>query len=413
MSLGIQLHGQLGPESPLVALMAAENAQALLDDLHSWAEGWKFAGRKLTNGQLIVTAHVHPGIEDAIIQITPGHPLMLRAKTTPAGPGYHQFVVGFAEKLAEQYQLEWLNTEAADATGFFKDRDVAALEEQFVTWLNGMAKFVAENPVEKGCVSMNLPYGIRVEQPSGYATPMGPRDQTWIAELLEDTSECALDFFSWWHPEQDASYYQGVALTLGWNFVVWREPRTEKERSVMAAFVEACAKAVELDPHVEIPRQGWMECCKHLNLDVPQEALREDAIGPLGYRRGWIHFPISAGWSILLPGSFSQELAANNVWRGWEEDREVRVQIFPLQRPGAVEEILPRMKAEPKGQRFNAKNTEIGFYGVGDCFPVENGDKLQFETEYLCKDSVLALAGQVPGTDLEWVKGLWESVRRR
>ena len=179
----------------------------------------------------------------------------------------------------------------------------------------------------------------------------------------------------------------------------------------MLTFIDACQKVVELNDELEVPRQAWMECCRHLGVDVPKEALKEDAMGAIGYRRGLIHFPIATGWSVCLPGDFSQDLMGQNIWRGWVEDREVKIQIYPLTRNGAVEDILPRLTQEPLGQRMTAKSAEIDYHAVGDLYMGED-DRLYFEAECLCRDSILALVASAPEGEENWMKGVWETIRR-
>ena len=408
MAIGLQLQGQFSPDSPLASSLTEESFSSLINQLGEATDGWRLTGRLGEEGAFI-QAQVHSGIEDLQVQLHKEGHVLLRFKSTPAGPGYHQAAVALVDLIAETWSVKWVNADKADSTGYFEHRDVAKLQQSFVEWLHGLCDFALKNPVE-GCVSLDLPHGVRVEADGFFATPMGPRDKNWLEEIVADTANHVLDYYCWWNTEKDVTYYQGVALLLGWNLVVWHKPQTNKEAQVMADFVMACEKAVALQDDIELPRQAWVECCRFLGAEIPKEALKQDAIGSLGYRRGLIHYPIGLGWSLCLPGSFSQEVAGNNVWRGWFGDKEVRVRIFPLKKPGAVEDILTRYKKPAQGERLAAKNSEMGFYGVGDMYEAE--ERLCFEAEYLCGDTVMALAANLPLGEEAWIKGVWESVRR-
>jgi hypothetical protein len=259
---------------------------------------------------------------------------------------------------------------------------------------------------------MDLPHGLRVNADSFVATALGPRDNLWLKQIEEKALDHVLDFYPWWKKEQDVLYYQGMALTLAWNLIVWREPRTDEEEDVMRQFMMACREAAALDPEVDLPRGLWKNCCLWLKEEIPQAAEGPDRIGELGYRQGLIHFPVGALWSVCLPGIFSQEKPAGpGTWRAWNEDRRVETRLARVAKVAPVEEILPRFKEKSPCERLTVRQKELEFYGVGDLGRSEEGQTV-LQAEYLCGDSVLAL--QVVGgeNDRDWVIGVWESVRR-
>jgi hypothetical protein len=410
MSLGVQLTGQFAPSSKMHSFLQAENGQALQEALMALAEGWQVSLRKTSEASIFINFQVHPGIEDLQVQIASDSRVLLRFTSTPAGPGYHLFAVTLIDKLTKEFEIKWNNPEQGDATTYLISRDETALHQAFRDWLQGLAKYVLEHP-QSGCVSMSLPHGIRVEAEDYYATPLGPRDEEWIKEIVASPGDHVLDFFSWWYGPQDAMYYQGVALLLGWNFVAWREPHTSKETQVMTGFVVACRQAHALDENIELPREAWGDALGFLGEEEDPATEKPDLIGLLGYRRGLLHFPIAGGWSICLPGDFCQEIDGQSVWRGWNHDHEVKIQVIPLKKEAAIEEVLPRLSHNSPGERFTAESADARMRAVGDLFKGEN-DRLLFEAEYACGDSVLSLAADVPQGQDDWIRGVWESVRR-
>ena len=68
MSLGMRLGGKFKEDSPLLALVQQEGPEAFLEDLTSFAPGWRFTPTRAP-GVVFLMARIHSGVEDVLFQI--------------------------------------------------------------------------------------------------------------------------------------------------------------------------------------------------------------------------------------------------------------------------------------------------------------------------------------------------------
>jgi hypothetical protein len=83
-----------------------------------------------------------------------------------------------------------------------------------------------------------LPQGIEYAHTGMLATPLGPRDRSWLERVRKDP-RVGRDVFSWWETGLGAGYFAGVARTLAWSEARWRAPLDDRERSVLDRIVTA------------------------------------------------------------------------------------------------------------------------------------------------------------------------------
>ncbi len=281
---------------------------------------------ELEGGASMLLATIHPAAGPIELVVSPGL-VVLDVMTSTAGPGLHVAVVEIADAIAEALALAWTLVE--DRSGYFETRDVEALVRAMREDVASAARDILAL-VERGGsgFALSMPAGLEVSHDELVATPLGPRDRPWVERAAADPS-AADDVFPWPRPGHDARYHLGVALTLLWLEVRWRKPTDDGERAVLERVVTELELAHGLDPKLVFPWAAWAECFALLG----EESLRstraqfkasepdEQAAPLIGYRRNAVRVMLSGGWSIAIPGTFSERWDERGTWVGADERR--------------------------------------------------------------------------------------------
>jgi hypothetical protein len=77
------------------------------------------------DGRPVLLVSFHPAADDAEVRLSPAGAVRVSAETWPAGPGYHAFLCGTLDALAEDFGITWDQVE--DPSGFSRTADLAAL----------------------------------------------------------------------------------------------------------------------------------------------------------------------------------------------------------------------------------------------------------------------------------------------
>lgn len=273
-------------------------------------------------GEYLV-ASLHPGEEGVEFHLA-GKELLVSATTSNAGPGYHQFLVDLLRALAEDLSLN--SVSFTDPTGYANSGDRTALESSMESFLRDVCQKIAiDLSPRPPRVQIGMTMDSIFQYGEGVLTPLGPQPWTW-AEAVARGEHPGHEYFSWWHPEQDATYFLHRALCLMWSEVRWKTPGTEEEVAVLEESLRNLEAAHQLDPDLPYPYREWAEIRELLELDP--EDFPEVADGPLvGYRRAWVREALSAGWSILLPGNMDGAWD-EGVWNGGNQELTVSFQSF-------------------------------------------------------------------------------------
>ena len=180
--------------------------------------------------------------------------------TTPAGPGYHQYLCGLFRRLTRDFAFEWIADDCIDPTGYFAGRQRASLEEHFLRWL---AEECSRNPRAVGLPPI-------FTYPAEVLTPLGPRTADWVRAVARDPL-CGTDFFPWWSAELDHAFYRNRALARLWCDFPWRPPLTETEGEEADQIANDLATAFKLDPAGELPWPEWLELLQAIQADAAGE----------------------------------------------------------------------------------------------------------------------------------------------
>ena len=266
---------------------------------------------------------LHPSAGPVLVRVVHDR-LVLEADTGTAGPGYHEALVGLADRAARDAGLTWVEGRAPF------DRE--AVEAELDAWLARTATDILEL-ARRGAVGFGilLPEGIEYVHDGVVATPLGPRDRLWLERVAKSGRE-GRDVFAWWEPGLGAGYHAGLARALAWTEVRWRAPIDDRERALLDRIVTAIERAHGLDPARELP---WVEAAEIYEL-LGESSLRATRAGVLaeaarkrvgarriGYRRGPVRVSLSGGWSLVVPGELAERWEERGTWVGWDRTRTV------------------------------------------------------------------------------------------
>ncbi|MFT3987124.1 hypothetical protein [Aestuariivirga sp.] len=234
--------------------------------------------------------------------------IILQARTSSCGPGYHAFLVDAVDRLKSQALIEFGEDEDYfDETGYFSSRDYEALRGHHASWLQAVAKQVSGHAVSEGSiqmVSLSLD-GIYPNSSDDFVlTPRGPVAREQFEKIASAGDKTLLEFasnwFPWWDRTPSAEDWIRTARTLLWVDVPWHVPAGDNERRVMEAAVECCNRAHKASTSTDFPATEIRE----ITALLAEGAAWETVPSPkgIGYRRALCNRHLGYGWSIALPG---------------------------------------------------------------------------------------------------------------
>ncbi len=276
----------------------------------------------------LVALTLHPAAGPIEIALR-GRALELEALTGSAGPGYHAFVCTVADAIAKGLSISW--KPSLDPALYFAHRDFAALERAADADLAATAtEILALTSTGASGFALALPAGVEFAHDGLVATPLGPRDRSWVERVAHDP-EHGRDVLAWPSLDRDAAFHRGAALARLWLDVRWRKPMNDEERALLESIVTSLERAHGLDPSLAYPWGAWAECFAllgeeslrsmraQLKANEPAERAKERP----GYRRRAVRVTLSGGWSIAVPGELAERWDERGTWVGTDPRRSV------------------------------------------------------------------------------------------
>ena len=311
MDLGLFVVGEaakrgLVPRLPSGQRLMADAGAWLTSDGHDLVRSVRLAPDG--GGAASLFVDVHPAAFPVRLHATVDGAVDAMAVTSAVGPGYHTYVGRLVQRLGTATEVAWANPEGgAGTTGttrFVTGSDRATIEREMLLWLQATLKSIRE---ERGRgetgIQLSLPMRTRFTFDGAVATPLGPRDDAWLAAAIE-RPQMAVDVWPWWSDAVDSRSILGRALCLMWTEIRWRPPGPD-ELGAIDEVLELLRRAYTLDPSLDYPWPEWAELMAYRGHENALAAtVRDRAVGvdrpPIGYRRRPVRIR-HEGWSLTVP----------------------------------------------------------------------------------------------------------------
>ena len=193
---------------------------------------------------------IHPASPPVEVRVGGSGKIRISATTTPAGPGYHQYLCRSAPTARQGLRVRVGADDCSDPTGYFATRNRADAR----TTLPALARRGVREATKNGRSSASA----RVHLPGRSADATRPADAR-VGRRGRRRALCGTDFFPWWNPDLDAAFYRNRALVRLWCDFTWRPPLTEHEGELADQIANDLATAFKLDPSAELPWAEWLE----------------------------------------------------------------------------------------------------------------------------------------------------------
>ncbi len=262
------------------------------------------------------------------------------ARTSTCGPGYHAFLVGLLDRVAQRDGGVWHDAGAGDETtlldesGYFEERNFERLQQSMSGWLRALGSSVAGGEIGEGsriCMPVDLPDTLE----PGLLTPSGVRPRDFFMQLArlegKALAQAASEWFAWWDEGTQAAP-QGLARAMLFQ-LPWRVPESDTEKTEVRI---ALTLVESVPPNTRFAGDTATDCAAELReLLLPGAADRAPRSHGFGYRRGEVAFRPFEGCKIRLPGywheSREDEGATALYWHG---GKTVRVSTSRVQDSG-------------------------------------------------------------------------------
>ncbi len=326
MDLGLYVVGEaarrgLVPRLPTGQGLMADAGTWLASDAHDLVRSVRVD--PADGGAASLFVDVHPAAFPLRLHATVDGAVDAMAVTSAVGPGYHTYLARLVQRLGTAMDIAWTNPDGGagttETTRFVAGSDRLSIEREMLLWLQATLKRIREAR-GRGEAGLHLSLSMRTQFTfdGAVATPLGARDDTWLAAALE-RPEVAIDVWPWWSDAVDARSLLGRALCLMWTEIRWRPP-APGEQAAMDEVLELLRRAYVLDPSLDYPWPEWAELMGYRGYENTLAAtVRGRAVGvdrpPFGYRRR----PVTIrheGWSLTVPGSFTERWTSDEWWGG-------------------------------------------------------------------------------------------------
>jgi hypothetical protein len=399
-----------------------------------WFEG---VGDAVLDAQLVRDAEDKPALLVVLHPVSPAVEIRLggsgkvrvQAVTTPAGPGYHRYLLRILRQLAKDFAITWIADDCTDPTGYWSTRNRPELERHFLEWLASECR-------TKPC-AVGLPVAHGFTYPAEVLTPLGPRSREWASAVAADP-QLGIDFFAWWNANLDSEFYCKRALARLWCDFPWRPPLNDAEGEEADQIANDLATAFKLDPAGELPWPEWLELLSAIADDARGEQFcvtPTDTVlsielwkraGPaptetglrIGYRRYPMRVTLDGGWSVEVPGDFAREWDEERNWTAWNRTRTVWFYRVGFTKsdgdPPTVDELLEvGRRSLPEGDAVSGIHAG-SVRGSAVFGPTEEEGRTVWRL-----GGVASAAGQLAvcniytedPTDRDWAVRTWQSLR--
>lgn len=288
------------------------------------------------------------------------------ARTSPIGPGFHEFVTQYLRALEKSGVCQWKTIE--DETDYAATGDRRTLEAHMVSWVRGMAEMLRR----EGSLGAGGPHNISIAMdvrtlysadPQHAITPLGPRDAAWWARAERDDAT-AREFFAWWDSGSTPAVLRNAALMLMWTEVRWRHPLLQEEVELNDRVLRLLESAYAGDPTLTMPFAEWAELHAFARdeteaLAFPVQKAKQSG-APIGYRRRDVVERVGP-FMVGVPGSWARGEEEGAVVL-LEEDHTIQLTAFTPGTPSDPAEMAEDFLADEDDSSFRILSKERRSY---------------------------------------------------
>ncbi len=230
----------------------------------------------------------HPAEEPVRFHTDYGE-VMVEARTSSAGPGYHAFVVGFLDHCQKALGLNWT---IDDETGYADSRDFSSLRAAMTEQLRVTAELL-HSPDLAGAenFALSLPMDFNLTGNYGVASPLGLWDRAFF-----DNPDAAA-WYPWWDYGVTAEAVHRMALCQLWMNVPWHPARDDDEAKVLVRASRLAARAAEMGYPLDQEDRADLA-----TLMDGQELAEPGQAGRIGFWRRPRRWLVADGCSLVMPG---------------------------------------------------------------------------------------------------------------
>ena len=304
---------------------------------------------------------LHPAAAAVTLSASEDGRVAAAATTSGVGPGYHTFVGRVLERLGDELAITWnppSDRPAGSPAPWVGSRQPLAerpvVEREHLVQLRRVLEGAREQRrLGLQAIPMGLLPGTRFEHDGAVLTPLGPRDDAWLARAVK-APKAAIDILPWWFDITDARYQLTRALVILWTEIRWRPPMDDQELAAMDEALTLMRSAIRSDGSLPYPWREWVELIglRGSHDPVPDRVYESaEAVDPLqpliGYRRRPVTV-VHEGWLLPVPGTFSSH-RQDGEWRGGERGRMVTFAATATQTPDGRPMTADRFLADVAG----------------------------------------------------------------
>ena len=266
----------------------------------------------------------HPAADDIVLTCDGGY-VVMDARTSAVGPGYHAFIVGFIDYLNQQKAWLWNVASAiqhfGDDTGFFGDRDFSALQNTMAGAFTELCQDLVT--VGQGPFHLcNLDYNVAADYFA--ATSLGLRDIGFFEQPEPD------NFFPWWDEGVTAATLRNMALCKMWLETSWQPPADASQASDLDSVKRLVDRAVALGAEFAVN-----EGAGDIDALLRGEALgNADDVTCVGYGRYPARYMGNGGWTLGLSGCYREDISDDMYTCSFvSDDRVVHLEAYEAVTP--------------------------------------------------------------------------------
>lgn len=275
---------------------------------------------------------LHPAEEPVRFHSDYGEVLM-QARTSSAGPGYHAFVVGFLDHCEKALGLSW---KIDDETGYAASRDISALRAAMAEDLQQDTESPRSSEYARSeQFALSQPTEFNLVEPSYVARPLG------LCDLAFFDNPDPVAWYSWWDDGVTGEVVHRMALCQLWMHVPWHPARDDEEAKILVRAAGLARRAAEMGhPLSEDDERDLATLMDGEELAAPGEPER------IGFWRRPRRWSVPDGCSVIMPGyvyrSYEPEASRLRLTYG---ERAVQMDVY-----AADDDPTTVAYAEPTGE---------------------------------------------------------------